>query len=386
MSLFAPVNPEPLTRLGYYRYLAPRASILVSPLCLGGLSIGDKWAAHGMGAMDKESSFRLLDAYFAAGGNFIDTANYYQDGSSEEFIGEWAESRGIRDQLVIATKYSQHWDDGSVERKVRANYMGNSVKSLALSVEASLKKLRTTYIDIFYCHNWDNHTSVEEIMDALHNLVVSGKVLYLGVSNMPAWLVLKANEYARYNGKTPFVIYQVKWSVLERDTERDILPMCRHEGIALAPYGVLAAGHIRTDEEEERRLHSGELGRQILPGQKWKRTHEERAVCQVLERIAKEVGAKSITAVAIAYVMQKAPFIFPIIGGRKVEQLEANVEALNIHLTEEHFKLIDDASPFQQGYPVNVIGEYGQVPRRHFMFAKVDTQPLLAAIKPPRKN
>ena len=172
---------------------------------------------------------------------------------------------------------------------------------------------------------------------------------------MPAWLVVKANEYARFNGKTPFVIYQAKWSVLVRDTERDILPMCRHEGLALAPYSVLAAGHIRTDEEEERRRQSGEAGRQILPGQKWERTPEERAVCKVLERIAKEVGAQNITAVAIAYVMQKAPFVFPIIGGRKVEQLQANVEALSIHLTDEHFKAIDDASPFLPGYPKDVI-------------------------------
>ena len=170
---------------------------------------------------------------------------------------------------------------------------------------------------------------------------------------MPAWMVVKANEYARHHGKTPFVIYQARWSVLERDIEREILSMCRHEGLAVAPFGVLASGHIRTDEEEDRRRETGEAGRTLL-GQKWERTPAERAVCQALERVGKEVGAQHITAVAIAYVMQKAPYVFPIIGGRKVEQLQANLEALSIHLTDDHMKTIEAAAPFPLGYPWTV--------------------------------
>ncbi|EED77078.1 predicted protein [Postia placenta Mad-698-R] len=224
MPFFSPAATPP-TKLGRYRQLAPRAAIHVSPLVLGGMSIGVKWAERGFGAMDKESSFKLLDAYFDAGGNFIDTASNYQDGTSEETIGEWLEARGVRDQLVVATKYTNNFKMGDPSVKQYVNYMGNNVKTLKLSFEASLRKLRTSYIDILYLHYWDLHTSMEEVMDGLHNLVAEGKVLYLGVSDTPAWLVVKANEYARAHGKTPFVVYQAAYSVLQRDIERDILPI-----------------------------------------------------------------------------------------------------------------------------------------------------------------
>ncbi|KAG9315942.1 aryl-alcohol dehydrogenase [NADP(+)] [Chiua virens] len=179
-AFFAPV-PKPASRLARYRALSPHASIHVSPLQLGAMSIGDKWEDIGMGGMNKDSSFKLLDAYYEAGGNFIDTANVYQDQSSEEFIGEWAESRGIRDQLVIATKYTANYVKREPGINQRVMYVGNSVKSMHISVEASLKKLRTSYIDILYVHWWDWETSVEEIMNGLHVLVQQGKVLYLGM-------------------------------------------------------------------------------------------------------------------------------------------------------------------------------------------------------------
>ncbi|KAL4248165.1 Aryl-alcohol dehydrogenase [NADP(+)] [Abortiporus biennis] len=189
--------PFPATKLGVHRQLAPFAGVHVSPIQLGAMSIGDKWAALGVGAMDKESSFKLLDAFYDAGGNFIDTANNYQDESSKEFIGEWMETRGNRDQLAIATKYSSNFKRDAKDIKQKTQYTGNNIKALHISVEASLKKLRTDYIDILYVHWWDYATSIEEVMNALHNLVVSGKVLYLGISDTPAWIVTYANCYAR---------------------------------------------------------------------------------------------------------------------------------------------------------------------------------------------
>ncbi|KAN0074747.1 NADP-dependent oxidoreductase domain containing protein [Tylopilus felleus] len=347
--------PKPESRLARYRVLSPHAGIHVSPFQLGGMSIGDKWEQFGMGGMDKESSFKLLDAFFEAGGNFIDTANGYQDQSSEEFIGEWAEKRGIRDQLVIATKYSTNYVRREKGIKQQALYAGNSVKTMTVSVEASLRKLRTTYIDILYVHWWDWDTSIEEIMNGLHNLVQQGKVLYLGISDTPAWVVSQANQYARDHGKTPFVIYQGQWNVMERSFERDIIPMARAHGMALAPWQVLAAGKFRTDEEEERRLQSGENGRTAF-NPNWKRNEKERAVSAALEKVAKEVGAKHITSVAIAYVMQKTPYVFPIIGGRKVEHLQANLEALEIVLTPEHIKYLESIVPFDPGFPYTLIG------------------------------
>ncbi|TFK47308.1 Aldo/keto reductase [Heliocybe sulcata] len=383
MSFFTPVAP-PKTKLGRYRQLAPSASVHVSPLCLGAMSIGTKWEARGMGAMNKESSLKLLDAYFDAGGNFIDTANGYQDESSEEVLGEWMEKRGIRDKMVIATKYTTGYkkDDDSVAIKI--NYAGNSSKSMHVSVRDSLRKLRTDYVDILYVHWWDWNTSVEEVMDALHKLVMQGKVLYLGISDTPAWVVAKANTYARMAHKTPFVIYQGMWNVMQRDFERDIIPMCRAEGMALAPWYVIAGGHFRTDEEEERRRQTGEKGRLIYQSE-WERTPEERKVCAALEKVAKEVGVKSLTAVAIAYVMHKTPYVFPIIGGRKVEQLEDNVQALDISLSDEQIKYLESILPFQPGFPNMFLGDGSDAAPWFKVNATVDRVEGAKPIRPATK-
>ncbi|KAG1772398.1 NADP-dependent oxidoreductase domain-containing protein [Suillus occidentalis] len=340
MSLYE-LAPKPPTKLGIYRTLSPTAGVHVSPLALGAMSIGDKWHQYGMGAMNKESSEKMLNAYFDAGGNFIDTANNYQDESSEEIIGEWAEKRGIRDQLVIATKYSFNFKRGSNEAQ-KVNYTGNNVKSMRLSVEASLKKLRTSYVDILYLHWWDFDTSVEEVMNGLHILVQQGRVLYLGISDTPAWIVSKANQYARDHGKTPFVIYQGMWNILERMT--------------LAPWNVLAGGKFRTDEEEQKRRETGEKGREMLTGG-WERNENEKRVSHALEKVAKEVGASHITAVAIAYLMQKTPYVFPLVGGRKVEQLYGNLEALDISLSPEQIKYLESIIPFDPGFPTSMIGD-----------------------------
>ncbi|TFK23439.1 arylalcohol dehydrogenase [Coprinopsis marcescibilis] len=376
---FAP-PPVPATALGRYRQLAPLAGVHVSPLQLGAMSIGDKWAQHGMGSMDKESSFKLLDAYFDKGGNFIDTANFYQDESSEEFVGEWAEQRGIRDQLFIATKYTVNYKGGEkVNQKVL--YAGNGVRSMHLSLKASLKKLRTDYIDLFYVHVWDWSASIEEVMQGLHSLVTQGKVFYLGISDTPAWIVSRANQYARDHGLTPFSVYQGSWSILERSFERDIIPMARSEGMALAPWGVLAAGKLRTDAEEEARLKSGENGRSLRSAE-WKRNDIERAASGALEKIANELGAKSITSIAIAYVMHKAPFVFPIIGGRKVEQLEQNIEALSISLTEEHINSLESVNPFNPGFPHNMIGNGEPISKFLVAVGVTDKVAPLAPIRP----
>ncbi|KAI0699292.1 arylalcohol dehydrogenase [Cerioporus squamosus] len=317
-----PFPPAPKTKLGRYRQLCPLAGLHVSPIALGGMSIGD--------------NLKLLDAFYDAGGNFIDTANNYQGGSSEEVIGEWMESRGICDQIVIATKYTTMANmlDTTIQQKVQ--YVGNNMKSLHISVENSLKRLRTSYIDILYVH-W-------EVMNGLHHLVASGKVLYLGISDAPAFVVSRANMYARMAGKTPFVIYQGAWSVLQRDIERDIIPMARDEGMAIVPWNVLAAGKICTDAEEEARRKTGERGRSFL-SREWERNENEKKIARVLEEVAADVGASTI----------QAGTVFPIINGRKAEHLHANIRVLDIILTEEHVKKIEDAVPFSPGFPYNMI-------------------------------
>ncbi|KAH6906614.1 aryl-alcohol dehydrogenase [Coprinopsis sp. MPI-PUGE-AT-0042] len=382
-----PPAPQPPTGLGRYRKLSTTAGVHVSPLQLGGLSIGDKWEPFGFGAMDKDSSFKLMDAYFEAGGNFIDTANHYQDERSEMFIGEWAEQRGIRDQLFIATKYSTNFkrhDDNTAQKVLLS---GSNAKSLHLSVKASLSKLRTDYIDLLYLHWWDWDTSIEEVMRNLHNLIVQGKVLYLGISDTPAWVVARANQFARDNGLTPFVIYQGAWNVLERSFERDIIPMARAEGMALAPFNVLGGGKIRTDEEEQRRIDSGENGRALFGD--WKRNDKEKAVCGALEKVAKEIGAKSITSIAIAYLMHKTTHVFPIVGGRKVEHLMANLEALEISLTREHIKAIESAVEFDIGFPGWFIGNNQDPDFTFFLVgntAVIDRDPLPEVITPKKTS
>ncbi|TFK21958.1 arylalcohol dehydrogenase [Coprinopsis marcescibilis] len=379
MSLSAPAPPPP-TALGRYRKLSPTAGVHVSPLALGAMSIGDQWDKLGMGSMTKESSFKLLDKFFDSGGNFIDTANNYQDETSEKFIGEWAERRGIRDQLFIATKYSSPYKRGDQNITQKINFVGNNLKSLHLSVNASLKKLRTDYIDLLYLHWWDWETSVEEVMHGLHNLVAQGKVLYLGISDTPAWVVSKANQYARDHNLTPFVIYQGAWNVMDRSFEREIIPMARAEGMALAPWNVLAAGKIRTDAEEERRLKTGEKGRTLLSSD-WMRNDKEKAVSRALEKVAEEVGVKSITAVAIAYVMQKTTYVFPIVGGRKTQHLMENIEALNISLSAEQISFIESATPFDAGFPATMIGTGGNVSGFILNAGVVDKQPMAPPIR-----
>ncbi|CCM01842.1 uncharacterized protein FIBRA_03912 [Fibroporia radiculosa] len=383
MSYFT-TPKEPATKLGRHRQLAPLAGVYVSPICLGAGSIGDQWAKIGMGQMDKADSFALLDAFYEAGGNFIDTANLYQDESSEMFIGEWMEARGIRDQIIVATKYTGDYKRGATDIPQKSAYIGNGMKSLHVSFEASLKKLRTSYIDLLYVHWWDFSCSIEEVMNGLHNLVVQGKVLYLGISDTPAWVVTKANTYARLTGKTPFSVYQGAWSILQRDFEREIIPMARAEGsMALAPWNVLAAGKIRTDAEEERRRQTGENGRTAFDP-RWERNENERKVSLALEKVAKEVGAKSITAVAIAYVMQKTPYVFPIVGGRKIEQLKDNIAALDIALTDEQIAELEGVLPFDPGFPSTFVGDGTKVPSTHARSGHFDKVPVPQAIRPSR--
>jgi aryl-alcohol dehydrogenase-like predicted oxidoreductase len=309
-----------------------------------------------MGSLSKEDSFKLLDAFVDRGGNFIDTANNYQDEESEIWIGEWVKARGNRDQLVIATKFTTQYRAYELGKVIKAsNYQGNGRKSLHVSLKDSLRKLQTDYIDLLYLHWWDFTTSIPEIMDSLDNLVKSGKVLYLGVSDTPAWIVSAANTYATSHGKTPFSVYQGKWSILDRDFERDIIPMARHFQMALCPWNVMGGGKLKTAAQiEARKKEHGKATRSMMGTSE--QSELEVKMSAALEKVAKEVGVESITAVAIAYVMQKAQYVFPIVGGSKVEYLDQNIEALDIHLSDEQVEFLESQSEFDIGFPNTMIG------------------------------
>jgi aryl-alcohol dehydrogenase-like predicted oxidoreductase len=191
MDPFAP-PPKPKTALGWHRVLSPTANVKVSPISLGGISIGNSWSKLFGVSEDADS---LLDTYFDIGGNFIDTSNTYNSEESEKLIGEWMEKRNNRDQMVIATKYGAGYRAYNRENEpLQSNFTGTSAKSMHVSVRDSLRKLKTDYIDILYVHWWDVGGNVEEIMRHLHALVMARQVLYLGVSDTPAWIVVKANE------------------------------------------------------------------------------------------------------------------------------------------------------------------------------------------------
>lgn len=351
-EIFKPA-PEPSTELGRYRVLSSSAGIRVSPLQLGGMSIGEAWSQF-MGSMDKESSFKLLDNFYEAGGNFIDTANNYQCEQSEIWLGEWIAKRKIRDQLVIATKYTTDYKSYELGKGKAPNHCGNHKRSLHMSVRDSLKKLQTDWIDILYLHWWDHTTSIEEVMDSLHILVEQGKVLYLGISDSPAWVVSAANYYARAHGKTPFSIYQGRWNVLLRDFEREIIPMARHFGMALAPWEVLGGGKFQTKKALEERKKKGEGLRSLTSlGQ----SEAEVRMSEALAKVASEHNTESVTAIALAYVLCKAPNVFPLVGGRKVEHLHDNIKALKIKLTAQQIEYLESVNPLDVGFPNNFIGE-----------------------------
>ncbi|KAJ5535553.1 hypothetical protein N7513_008739 [Penicillium frequentans] len=302
MSL--PVHPPARSPLDRHRQLAPSASVRVSPLCLGAMNFGDAWKER-LGECPKETVFEILDYFVSQGGNFIDTANNYQDEESEKWIGEWIAQRQNRDELVLATKYSSSYKNHEKDM-LQSNYGGNGAKSMRVSLDLSLQKLQTSYIDLFYLHWWDYSVLIPELMHSLNDLVVAGKVIYLGISDCPAWVVAKANQYARDHGLRQFSVYQGLWNASIRDFEREILPMCQ-------------AGYKEREQE-----NPGRKGRVPLD--------IEKRVSKTMETIANSKET-DITSVALAYVRHKAPFVMPIVGGRKIEHLRGNIAALTLSLS-----------------------------------------------------
>ncbi|KAJ3040468.1 hypothetical protein HDV00_010905 [Rhizophlyctis rosea] len=297
------------------------------------MNFGEKDKAA-LGECSKEEAFKIMDTFYEAGGNFIDTASAYQFGESEQWIGEWMEARNNRDEIVIATKYTTLITPNG---HIHINHAGNHRKSLRTSVERSMKNLKTTYIDVLYVHWWEYTTSVPEVMQSLNQLVQSGKVLYLGISDAPAWVVAAANTYAQAFNLAPFVVYQGKWNFEECDFERDIIPMAKQFGLSLAPWRVMGGGRYKKDEKSAR----------------------EGETIKGLDEVAESLGATR-AQVAIAYTIHKYLRTFPILGGRKASHLEENIIALDlIHsgkFTDEHAAKLEALNPLDLGFPHNILG------------------------------
>jgi aryl-alcohol dehydrogenase-like predicted oxidoreductase len=316
--------------------LLGKSGLRVSELCLGTMTFGEDW---GWGS-SKEESQRIYQAFREAGGNFIDTANVYTNGTSEKFLGEFMDSE--RDAVVLATKYTNGFGDHNV------NGAGNQRKNMVQSVEASLKRLNTDYIDILWLHTWDFMTPAEEVMRALDDLVRAGKVLYIGISDAPAWVVSQCNTLAELRGWTQFIGLQIEYSLIQRTSERELLPMAHTLDIGVTAWSPLASGWLTgkytkdNGNKEERRLDN-----EMMEGFVDK-SDRNTTIAQTVDRVAEQIG-KSSSQVALSWLLSKG--VIPIIGARKVHHLEDNLQCVDVNLSAEQIKQLDEVSQIELGFP-----------------------------------
>lgn len=324
--------------LDTYRLLG-RSGLRVSPMALGTMTFGTEW---GWGADDVEAR-KLFDAYVERGGNFIDTANNYTNGTSERLVGQFAHDR--RERLVIATKYSCWRQPGD------PNSGGNHRKSMIASVESSLRRLGTDYIDLLYLHVWDGTTPVEEILRGLDDLVRSGKVLYVGISDTPAWQVSRMQAIAALRGWAPLVALQIEYSLIERTTERDLIPMAREMGLGVLPWAALAKG-VLTGKYTRADLDNPDSAqtRKNLAVAAGVLSERGLAIAEAVRDVATEIG-HTPSQVALAWTLLNPATTAPIVGARTLSQLEDNLGALEVTFTENQRATLDRASAIDLGFP-----------------------------------
>lgn len=312
--------------------LLGNSGLRVSELALGTMTFGEDW---GWGA-SKDESGKILDTYLEAGGNFIDTADFYTEGTSETFLGDFLKDN--REHVVLATKYTDHAPTKD------PNASGNHRKNLVQSLDASLERLDTDYIDLYWVHTPDFMTPIEEVMRALDDQVRQGKILYVGISDAPAWLVAQANTLASLRGWTPFVATQVEYNLAERTSEREIIPMSQAFDIGVLAWSPLASGLLTGKYTRER---GG--GEKRLDTAAFKEQNERNlSIARAVDEIADELGATS-AQIALAWVRQRGAS--PILGARKLSQLEDNLKVLDIELEEAHMQRLNDVSAIDLGFP-----------------------------------
>ena len=329
-----------------------RSGLRVSDLCLGTMTFGEDW---GWGA-GKDEARRIYEAFRAAGGNFIDTANIYTGGTSELFVGEFV--AGHRDEVVIATKYTNAF--GALNGAAGdPNAAGNQRKSMVRSVEASLKRLGTDYIDLYWLHIWDGLTPAEEVMRAFDDLVRAGKVLHVGISDAPAWVVAKSNTLAELRGWTPYVGLQIEYSLLERTVERELLPMAEDFGLSILAWSPLRNGVLTGKYLPEHATGDGRMNSPMMKGFDVE-TATTDAVVRETVAVAGELGV-SAAQVALAWLRTRPAAVIPIVGASKFSQFEDNLRSLNVILSSDQIERLDRVSAVPLGFPHDF---YAQEPVR----------------------
>ncbi|MGD1807739.1 aldo/keto reductase [Dapis sp. BLCC M126] len=316
--------------------LLGKSGLRVSELCLGTMTFGEDW---GWGS-SKEESQKIYQVFREVGGNFIDTANVYTNGTSEKFLGEFIASE--RDAIVLATKYTNGLGDNN------PNGGGNQRKNMVQSVEASLKRLNTDYIDLLWLHIWDFMTPAEEVMRAFDDLVRAGKVLYIGISDTPAWVVSQCNTLAELRGWTQFVGLQIEYSLIQRTAERELLPMSRTFDIGVTAWSPLASGwlsgkYTKSNATSEERRLDNEMMKGFL-----ERSDRNTTIAQEVDKVAQQIG-KSSSQVALSWLLNKG--VIPIIGARKISHIEDNLQCVDVKLSPEQIQQLDRVSQIELGFP-----------------------------------
>ncbi len=326
-----------------YRFLG-QTGLMVSELCLGAMTFGRE--------TDEETSYRMMDRFVEAGGNFIDTADVYSLGVSEEIVGRWMKGKR-RDDLVIATKVRFPMGEGP-------NDVGLGRKHILSAVEASLRRLGTDYIDLYQVHAWDDATPLEETLSTLDELVRSGKVRYIGVSNFCGWQLQKAVDISKQMGWEPFRCLQPLYNLLDRYTEWELIPVCINEGLGVIPWSPLRGGWLtgkyRRGMEKPPEGTRVDLAERQGWSESWSRYNTERTwrVIDELLAVAEEVG-KTPAQVALNWLLQRPGVTAPIIGARNMEQLEDNLGASGWALSEEHMERLNEVSAVEVPYPYDVL-------------------------------
>jgi aryl-alcohol dehydrogenase-like predicted oxidoreductase len=337
------VAPDSLSR---YRLLGC-SGLRVSPLCLGAMTFGTDW---GWGA-DRDTSRRMFDLYAERGGNFIDTADLYTNGTSEKFIGEFIARD--RERFIVGTKFTSNTPELA---RGNPNAAGNSRQRMMNAIEASLGRLNTDYIDLYWLHIWDHTTPVDELMRGFDDLVRAGKVRYIAISDTPAWKIAQCNLYAQQHALTRFIATQVSYSLAQRDVERDILPMCREFGIGVLPWsplagGVLSGKYTEADmQAEQRKIAAGDFDRFNSDNRILGLTQKKIDTGRAVKNIADAIG-RSASQVALNWLLTREGVTSLIVGARTVAQLEDNLGSLGFTLGEDHLNALDEISRIELGFP-----------------------------------
>jgi aryl-alcohol dehydrogenase-like predicted oxidoreductase len=320
-----------------------RSGLRVSPFCLGTMTFGEDF---GWGSSVGDS-VAIMDRFIERGGNFLDTANLYTKGHSEKIIGDHlGKDASKRDRLVIATKFSGNHHPGD------PNGGGSNRKSIILACEGSLRRLRTDYIDLYWLHNWDKHTPIDETMAALHDLVRAGKVRYLGISDTPAWKVTQGQMIAEFRGWTSFVGLQIEYSLLERTVEGELLPMARELGMGVTPWSPLKSGILSG-------RYTRENAGQVRPeGRTWAASSLNEATYTLIDELSRIAKRRDTTVArtALAWVQARPGVSSTILGARTLAQLDDNLAAIDVKLTPDDVGALDALTMPTLNFPAQFLG------------------------------